>query len=273
MGDCAFCGKPVGFLKKEHLECRERHDTTVVKITSFFERYLSSDADPRQFREIIERLRQAAFISHDTAQVAYREGVKRIAAAALDDGKLTVKEESAIAKLIQQFDIDGEEIQKTKDMLIKAAVLHDISNNELRQRYTSDSIPQIAFQKNEIVVYFFHSCILKELRKTRHYVAGSHGFSFRIMKGVSYRVGATKGQSVSTTDLQEIGIGSLILTDKNVYFSSPAKSFRLPFRKIISVDAFSDAIVITKEPNSQAVFLYVDDTRFAANVILQLSSI
>jgi hypothetical protein len=273
MGNCRFCGQPSGFLKNEHRECRERHDEALDKIVLFFERYLSSGADPQKFKEIVERFREAAHVSHDTAQSAYRDGVSRMAATALDDGTLTVEEESSIAKLIQQFDLEGEGIQEAKITLVKAAVLRDISHNDLRQRFDFDTPPQVAFQKNEKIVWFFSTCILKEMKTTKHYVSGSHGFSFRIMKGISYRVGTTKGRTVSTTDLQEKGNGNLILTDKNVYFSSSTKSFRIPLRKIISVEAFSDAIVLMKEPNSQAVFLYVDDTRFAANVILQLSSL
>ena len=32
MGDCRYCGKPAGFLRKEHRECAERHASAQHRI-------------------------------------------------------------------------------------------------------------------------------------------------------------------------------------------------------------------------------------------------
>jgi hypothetical protein len=51
------------------------------------------------------------------------------------------------------------------------------------------------------------------------------------MKGVYYRTGGFKGHPVETTIMQRIGMGSVCLTDKNLYFASPEKSLKIHIQK------------------------------------------
>ena len=91
------------------------------------------------------------------------------------------------------------------------------------------------------------------------------------MKGVYYRTGGFKGHPVETTIMQRIGVGSVCLTDKNLYFSSPEKSLKIPYSKILSIDSYSNGIGLQKDgANDKPMFLEGINCWFTYNVIANL---
>ena len=98
--------------------------------------------------------------------------------------------------------------------------------------------------------------------------------SVRVARGVYLRSSAFKGEPVRTEYLSEEGTGLLAVTNRAVYFYSPAKSFKIIPKKIIAVEAFSDGISITPDGASpKPRFVKVDDPWFAANVITRLNNL
>lgn len=88
------------------------------------------------------------------------------------------------------------------------------------------------------------------------------------MKGVYYRVGGFKGHPIETSFMQKIGVGSVCFTDKNIYFSSPEKSLKIPYSKIITVESYPNGIELQKGGvNDKPLFLEGIDSWFAYNVI------
>ena len=93
------------------------------------------------------------------------------------------------------------------------------------------------------------------------------------MKGVYYRTGGFKGTPVETTSMQKVGIGMVCLTTKNIYFSSPEKSFKIPYDKIISVNSYSNGIDLQKDgAREKPFFLEGVDSWFCYNVIANLKT-
>ena len=83
---------------------------------------------------------------------------------------------------------------------------------------------------------------------------GSHGLSIRVMKGVSYRVGASRSIPIK----EQVSIkhpGVLVITSKRVVFSSPTESFSIPFTQLISFDPYSDGLGLQKGNSSYVLNL------------------
>jgi len=59
MGLCRFCGKPAGFLRKEHRECREKYNQGVSSISSMIASSLTSNVE----REEILKIASDSFIN------------------------------------------------------------------------------------------------------------------------------------------------------------------------------------------------------------------
>ena len=61
------------------------------------------------------------------------------------------------------------------------------------------------------------------------------------------------------------------LTTKQIDFSSPEKSFKIPYNKIISVNSYSNGIDLQKDgANAKPLFLEGVDAWFCYNVIANL---
>jgi hypothetical protein len=79
--------------------------------------------------------------------------------------------------------------------------------------------------------------------------------SVRVAKGLYYRAGAFKGKRVETHETVHADTGLLGITNKHIYFSGSAKSFRIRYDKIVSFEPFSDGIglhrdAVTAKPQS-----------------------
>jgi hypothetical protein len=93
----------------------------------------------------------------------------------------------------------------------------------------------LAEKPGEKVFMELGGCGLVEPRKGRgQYVGGTSGVSFRIMKGVHYRVGQQKGTYQSGPEEQTmIDQGTAVLTNQRVVFMGPKYTREWLFSKIV----------------------------------------
>jgi len=101
----------------------------------------------------------------------------------------------------------------------------------------------IILKINETLIFSFPNISLWEPRSVRR--GGGAGTSFRVAKGVRFRVGGF--QAESHEELRNIDQGHLTLTSKRLVFSGAKRAVSIPINKIISIDPFSDAISIRRE--------------------------
>ncbi len=125
------------------------------------------------------------------------------------------------------------------------------------------------FMQSEHIIYVFTLVSYFEQRTKREIVGRSAGVSVRVMKGVSVRLGQSKGIPVEKEELIDRGYGTLAITTEHLYFSGfssvsllPAstKSFRIKHSKIVSIVPYSDGVSITRDRvNAQPEFFVVGE--------------
>jgi TM2 domain-containing membrane protein YozV len=110
----------------------------------------------------------------------------------------------------------------------------------------------IALKKDEIGVTVLSQVGLIESRSTGStYVGGSQGLSFRVMKNVSYRVGASKGHLEKNPETEQIiDVGTAIFTSKRVVFTGPKVTREWDFENLVNVAV---------EPNGVKAYLPVSN--------------
>jgi hypothetical protein len=118
------------------------------------------------------------------------------------------------------------------------------------------------FQKTEHLIYVFPSVGYAEQRVRREIIGRSAGTSVRVMKGVSVRVGASRGTPVERDELVDRGRGIMVITSKHLYFNGQ-RSFRIPFGKIVSVQPMADAVEVTRDRASALAEYFVVGERDA----------
>ena len=109
----------------------------------------------------------------------------------------------------------------------------------------------ILLGKSETILWAYNGVSLYQEKITKEWVGRNGGFSFRIMKGVYYRTGSSKGHPVEHSSMEFQGQGSLYITNKNLIFYSPSKSVKIPFSKIIGLTPYTDGIEVHKDGANQ----------------------
>jgi len=107
--------------------------------------------------------------------------------------------------------------------------------------------PEIILKKNENFLLNINYVSLWEPRAVRTTKGGYGGPSFRVAKGVYFRLGAFNARSESHEELREIDNGKLSLTDRRFIFSGDKRTVSIDIKKILSVHPYRDGVAIRKE--------------------------
>jgi len=105
----------------------------------------------------------------------------------------------------------------------------------------------ILLKKDEELKCVIPSTSLREPRSVRMSHGSYGGPSFRVAKGVYFRVGGFGARSESHEEIKIIDEGVLTLTNKRVVFSGEKKTLNIKLNKIISIEPYSDGMALRRE--------------------------
>lgn len=274
MGDCRYCGKPVGFLRSRHAECDQQFENGKKELLAAISQAVTGSDALDGLPARITSIAQRSFIAETEKQRLLALGWASAVDKFLDDGVLEESEEERLMELKERFSLSQMELDSAGALtrVTKAAVLRDVLNGVIPQRMTVSGGLPINLQKSEQVVWIFPSTDYLEDKTRRQYAGGSQGVSIRVMKGVYYRVGAFKGETISRTERVHVDTGLVAVTNKHIYFAGPAKSLRLPFQKIVSFQPFKDGIGVIRDTASAKPQIFVTgDGWFTYNLVTNLA--
>ena len=252
MGNCIFCGKPAGLLRRSHAECKAQHEQGEAEILAQVTKAGTTSTDLAQLERSINQVAGGSYIDAQALRGIIVQGWEKAVGLAFDDGILSEEEESCLSALRQHFALSQDALNAhgAYSRIVKGATLRDVLNGKLPQRVNIVGNLPFNLQKAEQIAWVFQGVQYFEQKTRTRYVGGSQGVSIRIARGVYYRTGAFKGERVQTAETIHADTGILGLTNKHVYFSGPAKSFRVPYSKIVSFEPFSDGFGIQKDTQS-----------------------
>lgn len=124
-----------------------------------------------------------------------------------------------------------EELESTRLALELAQVSSD------PDAFPNDDVP-IMLKKGELPFAIVETGGLVETRREKgQYQGGHQGMSFRVAKGVSYRVGGHRGTFQPGPEVQKIvDEGTIVLTNQRVVFQGMSKTREWAFSKLIGMD-------------------------------------
>ncbi|MGC8970992.1 MAG: hypothetical protein ACP5K2_02160 [bacterium] len=271
MGICKFCGKPAGFLRKEHKECKEKHNQGVFLVTSMIAFSLTSNVE----KDEILKIANDSFINETELKDIILNAWEKALDNALMDKVITEDEENRLKDILFKFGFSIEELSSKPSYLklVKTLILRDILEGKIPNRVKIDGPFPFNLLKGETVIWIFSNVNYYQTRTYRHYTGSSQGVSIRVMKGVYYRVGGFKGYPIEESKLTLIDQGILCITNENIYFGGKLKSFRIPYNKIVSFTPYSDGIGIHRDSaNSKPEFFLTDDGWFTYNLLVNLAN-
>lgn len=113
----------------------------------------------------------------------------------------------------------------------------------------------IVLRQGEKLYFAAGSNVIEERVVDRQYIAVSQGMSFRIMKGVSYRVGATKGRVHTVKGMVPVSSGTLAVTDRRLVYVGDSKSLNTPFDKLLDVHLYKDGLRFSSTTRQKPVVI------------------
>jgi DNA-directed RNA polymerase subunit M/transcription elongation factor TFIIS len=140
--------------------------------------------------------------------------------------------------------------------------LIDASNGNIT--FTDTNSPVI-LKKNERALIVLSNIDLWEPRAVRQTRGAYGGPTFRIAKGVSFRVGSFAARSESHEELRTIDQGMLTLTNKRLVFTGTKRTTNIDLRKIVAIEPYSDGIASQRE-NKQKTEYFIGTNKTNLNV-------
>jgi len=276
MGTCLYCGKKVGIFRKYHSECKKKFKEGKQKIID----YIYTESKNNNFDnivKIVDIITKENFIDNNTKKESIIKGWEYAVKKAFDDGILSEQEEKNLTSVITKFSLNQTDLDKNGyyTKLIQGKALREIMNGILPDVIDIDktSLP-FNFQKKEEVIWVFYNVDYYEQKTRRQYQGGSKGVSIRIAKGLYYRVGAFKGETISYTETIHADNGLMVITNKHIYFSGSNKSFRINFNKIVSFQAYEDGIGVQKDGVTAKPIIFKNNQGwFTYNLLSNISNI
>ncbi len=188
----------------------------------------------------------------------------------LSDGIIDNSEEEQINKFLEYSSLSNSiSLYKSSayQKLVQSLILRDIQEGkEIEKRILVRNLP-VLLGKKEQLLWVFKDVKAYEEKTGRRYVGGSSGVSMRICKGVYYRVGATKGHPVEYQYQNDLGCGTFIITNKNLYFIGN-KQVKMGISKVLSFKPYSDGIELVKDGATPKPYTFVGfDPWFVVNAI------
>lgn len=180
------------------------------------------------------------------------------------------EEERQRKQAIQQRQREAEDRALQLKLQRRDNIIAILDDNKLPQVDWSHYQPlPFKFLKSEYLLYVFPNVGYAEQRIKREIVGRSAGTSVRIAKGVSVRVGQSRGTPVERDEVVDRGVGMMAITTKHVYFSGK-RTFRIRFSRIVSVQAMRNAVEVTRDRASglsEYFLLEAPDIHFAADLM------
>lgn len=281
MGNCIYCGKPAGLLRSKHSECVVKEKARLAVVKSFKDKLQESivaavlqPSEAGRIKELIDEAALSGKLTHDEMREAIIAGWCKSVEKCLEDGIIDEDEEQKLMAVKNGFKFTEEDLDKTgaHTRLVKAAVIREVLSGILPERFNLAEPLPINLQKGEKVVWAFGGCEYWEDKTKRSFQGRSNGVSFKVMKGVYYRVGAFKGSPVFSTERVLVDRGAVYITNKHIYFSGPTKSLRVPYSKIVAFQPFDDGIGITRDAQTAKPQIFkTGDGWFSYNLITNLA--
>ncbi|WP_290660324.1 hypothetical protein [Ignavibacterium sp.] len=171
-----------------------------------------------------------------------------------EDGKISIEEEKELKKIQQYLKIEDVEILTTRKELLKFRLINEIFNGNL----PIISIQNLVLQKLETAHWSEPASLIENKVISRRYEGGSRGVSIRIAKGLSYRIGAHRGQLVSERALVPVSSGEFIITNKRLIFRGDLKSFSIKLDKLLNLE-FEDNILNLSESSGKHRLILINE--------------
>ena len=281
MGTCKYCGKKTKLFRDHHDECEAKHQERQALIKQGWGMMVSTASGAArgelpldQLDDQLATLAGAHHIAKHEMRRALTTGWEKALDFFLEDSVLSEEEEDKLVAFADHFALTAEELDAhgAQTRAAMAGTLRDVLAGKIPSRLNISGDLAFNLQKSEGLVWAFADVTYYEERTRRSYAGGHTGVSVRVMKGFYLRTGAFRGHPVEHTSTERVDAGALGITTKHIYFAGASKTFRIPYKKIVSFTPYEDGLGIHRDAASAKPQIFVTgEGWFIYNLVVNLA--
>ena len=191
-------------------------------------------------------------------QKVHVDAVRHLSQQLIGDGVISLDEIDAMGRIMARLNVKWTDLPR-----------HHLESFRLADtclKILNGNLPQIPSGESHLrekpgeVVHMEIGCRMLDEKVVRRQISGrSSGVSIRLFKGVSYRVGGTRGHSIPVTEVVVVDEGVLSVTNLRLAFTGKRKSFSVLWPKVLSVEPHSDGVQMSFESRTKSVSLQYEE--------------
>lgn len=215
-------------------------------------------------------------MTQSSVEDAYLYVLNRAATNFMKNGMITDDEQQKIDEYVNYLSLpvnnlpatyQNSEISKLGQMSIIKSVQRGVIPD-------TGIMAPVILGKQEKILWVYQGVSIYQEKITREYVGRTGGFSFKIMKGVTYRTGQFKRHPIERSSMELLGYGVLYVTNKNLILYSPTRSVKVPYTKLLGITPYLDGIEIQRDgANAKRLTAQGFDPWFLMSTIPYLANI
>lgn len=243
---CESCGQPIGvrrFLGATRCaDCAAREKAAKADALRHYRSLTAAIADPRTdpatVGDNLPAIATRAGLSAQEVRNLNWDSLQSAFEQILEDEVVTSDEEERLGRIAEALGFGQGDFERAIGDHQEELFVARVNDGRIPVLHS----PAIILKRGEVAHLQTDAELVTEVA-IREYKGGSHGVSFRIAKGVSYRVGAHRGtMEVVGTRLETADTGPLTVTSHRAVFTGGRKSVEVRFDRLLSLNVYRDAI-------------------------------
>ncbi|MFM9905293.1 MAG: hypothetical protein ACKVQJ_12065 [Pyrinomonadaceae bacterium] len=178
-------------------------------------------------------------LSTEEVQKALTDVFSQLVYQAVSDRRVSEVEFQSLEHIANRFSLSAEAHTRLSEQIQYFRLFSQIEAGEELPTITP---PNVVLQKNEECYLSIPGALYEERVVRSSYQGGSSGVSIRVMKGVSYRIGAHRGQIQSERAIVPVSDGQFNITNQRLIFSGSNKSNATTYGKLLDLQLYADAL-------------------------------
>jgi len=237
--------------------------TIVPRYERAVQRAIADGVVTAEERSALERLGDALRLSPAIRDHIYRRPVEELLHSALvervADRRLSPDEFRTFAALASNLGVNPTLDEATERTMHRYALFWRIEHGDVPRIDAP-----IQLQRGEVCHFQAPAQWLEHRKQTSTIGYYSQGVSIRVVRGVYYRVGASRPHRVTTEGLVPIEQGMLYITNKRVILDGQTRNFALRLSSLIAFQSYSDGVVLEKASGKNPHLIVNGDAELAA---------
>jgi hypothetical protein len=248
MAHCKYCGESAGLFKNEHEACKEKFQKGKEKITSSVHDSVFTKTDLGILDKDIKKIAKDSFVSGGKIRSCIIKGWETAVEEELNKGLITETHEALSDNFIKFFEIEPEELNQNGWMMkaVKSLIIHNLRKGKIVKKAGFTQVPHDLLPEGEQVMWVFDD--VNYFLGVMHNSISLDGKNYLVKNPPKSMKDYKKfpGNTIKSKESLLMDIGSLMITNKSIYFAGKKNKFGISLQNIISATKYDDGIEIQK---------------------------